>query len=869
LAGAVVAGAALLQHQAGFHRTVEYPLPATAMSRPWAAVRAAAGDAPVVVPGPVVLSEVMTVNADVIFDETRKAADWIELHNRSDRLVPLGGWSLAQGRRTRGRWILPDVTLPPHGHLVVWASGRDLVGSAASRRVWLIVDPDAKRHEIMDDRWLARPLWPQTLRNRTVRRVLVRVRVPETGRYTLWLTARALDSPWGKLGVAVNGEPRVPILIAAGDRARHLRVQRSRDADHALTAGVHDIDIRASAGRVEVRHVALVRAAAPTDPLGLHLHASFRLKQAGEPVTLLDPSGRVRDHVRPPALGAGLSYQRQPAARAWRAGAPSPGGVAMLPAPDLSAYPSVSAGPLRVTLARAPGVDAFHYSRDGAVPTVRHPRLEGALSITQPSVLRVGGFAEGQPVTPIATRQFWIGPLPADPALMVAVDPQLLYDKETGILPNFRWHRRWRYPGATVGGTLQRQRLASRPSPGKLWEPVAHLLVVDSTGVLHDGPVGLQRHSDDQLRIAARPSLGTDHLPATLLQPALEPAPRTLIIDPEVIGWVDQVVYDMIRAAGGVAPRSRVVRLLLNGQPAAEPAWTPGIARLFERVDDRFLLARWGHANFDLIKGSPFQVRLGSAVSFDRLVRRLERPGWTLKDVERLVDIDRLIVLNFTLAFLAPQTLDGSQGYLAFDRSQDPPFLRPIAWDADHSFRNLELDMLARWGPDLQRGGFGYESRFLPVRMVLHLIEHDAGFRDRYLRHAERMLNHVFTLGWWGARRHAFGWAEQPDAVDMIERFLRERPARVRRSLASQLKTPLPHRVHVAVQGPGRLMIDGVPYDGAYEGYYFPGGVLEVSVPENLQEAFRGLTVNGQPVVVMPYRRTVDEALEVEARFAK
>ncbi|HEX2500344.1 MAG TPA: CotH kinase family protein, partial [Methylomirabilota bacterium] len=382
--------------------------------------------------------------------------------------------------------------------------------------------------------------------------------------------------------------------------------------------------------------------------------------------------------------------------------------------------------------------------------------------------------------------------------------------------------------------------------------------------------VGIQRHSDDQLRIAARPSLGASHLPAMLLRPALEPAPRTLIIDPQKIGWVDQLVYDLVRTAGGVAPRSRVVRTLLNGQPAAaEPTWTPGIARLFERVDDRFLLARWGHANFDLIKGSPFQVRLGSAASFDRLAAALERPGWRLADVERHVDIDALIVLNFALTFLASQTTDGFQGYLAFDRTRDPPLLWTIAWDADHSFRDLELDMLAKWGPHLERGAYGYDSRFLPVWVVLRQLEHDADFRARYLRHAERMLNHVFTLEQWHARRGDLGWAEQPDAVALIERFLRERPTRVRQSLSAQLGVSSPHRVRVAMLGPGRLVIDGVERDGAYEGHYFPGGVLEVSVPDALRWAFRGLTVNGQAVPALPYRRAVDGTLEVQARFAE
>jgi lamin tail-like protein/CotH protein len=873
LVGAVLAGTVLLVVallQVG-GRIERHPAPPLASSRATAsAATSAAGNSLGAPRGPLVLSEVMPVNADVVFDETRKASDWIELHNRSDAPVRLGGWSLAQGRRTRGRWILPDVAVPPHGHLIVWASGRDLVGSAASRRVWLIVDRRASKHRVVDDRALALPTWTRPLRERSVRRVRVRVHVPEPGRYALWLTARALDSPRGDLRISVGSGRAVHVSIPAGDRARHLPVAApERQADHALTAGVHEVDIGALAGRVEVRHVALVRAAGPEDPLGLHLHASFRLKRAGELVTLVDPLGRAQDEVLAPRLAAGLSYQRQAGSAVWHAGTPSPGGIAMLPAPDLSGQPSVSVTPLRVQLAPSPGVDALHHSRDGAIPTARHPRLDGPLRLTEPGVLRVRGFTAGRPVTPVTTRQFWIGPLPTEPVLMLALDPALLHDVELGILPNTEWHRRPRGADATLRRTLERQPPVSRPSPGRLWEPVAHLLVVDHTGAVHDGPVGLQRHSDDQLKVTARPSLGAHHLPATLLRPVLEPAPQALIIDPQDIGWVDHLVYDMIRAAGGTAPRSRVVHARFNGRIATEHRWLPGLAWLFETVDERFLQARWGHGDFDLVKGSPFRVLLGTAASFDRLVAWIERPDRTLAEAERLVDLDSLIILNFALVFLATQTLDGAQGYLAFDRSREPALLRPIAWDADHSFNDLRLDMLANWAPDLRHGQYGHHSRFLPVWVVLRLLEQDAAFRGRYLRQAERMLNHVFTLEWWRSRRGDFGWAEQPGVVERIESFLRDRPARVRESLSRHLRTPPPHRVRVAVRGPGRLLVDGFAHAGPYEGHYFQGGVLELDVPDTLRGAFRGLTVNGRPAGAIPYRRVVAEPLEIEAVFSE
>jgi hypothetical protein len=233
------------------------------------------------------------------------------------------------------------------------------------------------------------------------------------------------------------------------------------------------------------------------------------------------------------------------------------------------------------------------------------------------------------------------------------------------------------------------------------------------------------------------------------------------------------------------------------------------------------------------------------------------------------VDVDSLIVLNFAQVFLAPETIEGVQGYLAFDRTREPPLLRPIAWDLDQSFRQVRLDMLARWPFRLKHDGYEVHSRFLPVWIVLNLLENDAAFRDRYLRIAERMLNHVFTLEWWRARKDEFGWSQQPVVIGNIEHFLRERPARVRDSLAARLETPPPHRVRVAVRGPGHVRIDGFTYPGPYEGHYFRGGALEVDVPDVLRRGFRRLTVNSQSTETLPYRRVVEEPLEIEAVFAE
>jgi hypothetical protein len=73
----------------------------------------------------VVIHEFMASNISGLMDETGRAEDWIELHNRGNAPARLNGWSLTDDPRWPDQWQLPDVTLPAGGYLVVFASAHD------------------------------------------------------------------------------------------------------------------------------------------------------------------------------------------------------------------------------------------------------------------------------------------------------------------------------------------------------------------------------------------------------------------------------------------------------------------------------------------------------------------------------------------------------------------------------------------------------------------------------------------------------------------------------------------------------------------------------------------------------------------------
>src|SRR5262249_46346761 len=201
--------------------------------------------------------------------------------------------------------------------------------------------------------------------------------------------------------------------------------------------------------------LALVRPGPLEDRFALQVHTDFRLKQGREAVMLVDAWGVVRDETPVPDHAPTLTLQRDPETLAWRVDLPTPAGRQFYPGPDLAGYPSLSPTPIAIAPARPPGVEEIRYTSDGSIPTIATPRLEGPLRVTGPTALRLRGYSGGAPVTPIVTRQFWIGPPPSAPTLMLALDPALINDPEIGIELNDRWRRQQELPDDPALGPLQ------------------------------------------------------------------------------------------------------------------------------------------------------------------------------------------------------------------------------------------------------------------------------------------------------------------------------------------------------------------------------------------------------------------------------
>jgi hypothetical protein len=71
------------------------------------------------------IAEFMAANGETLYDGDGDASDWLELENLSASTVDLTGWSLTDDADELAKWVLPAVTLPPGGRLLVFASDKD------------------------------------------------------------------------------------------------------------------------------------------------------------------------------------------------------------------------------------------------------------------------------------------------------------------------------------------------------------------------------------------------------------------------------------------------------------------------------------------------------------------------------------------------------------------------------------------------------------------------------------------------------------------------------------------------------------------------------------------------------------------------
>jgi hypothetical protein len=174
------------------------------------------------------------------------------------------------------------------------------------------------------------------------------------------------------------------------------------------------------------------------------LHTNFSIKSSGEKIWLTSSTGTVIDSLPPTDIKADFSVGRFPNGTGdWVLFyEPSPNaenvesvfvGQCEIPVPStLAGYYS---GSVEVSFSSSTPNAEMHYTTNGAVPTEKSKKVEGAISISKTTTLRVQAFSPDLQPSKIATNTYFIDEDFTFPVVSVTTDPYNLYDSEYGIFP--------------------------------------------------------------------------------------------------------------------------------------------------------------------------------------------------------------------------------------------------------------------------------------------------------------------------------------------------------------------------------------------------------------------------------------------------
>ncbi|MFA4851159.1 MAG: CotH kinase family protein [Bacteroidales bacterium] len=73
----------------------------------------------------VVINEICSRNATIIYDEDGDNEDWIELYNTGTSPINLNGYFISDDNLNYQKWQFPNVTIQPYSFLTLFASGKD------------------------------------------------------------------------------------------------------------------------------------------------------------------------------------------------------------------------------------------------------------------------------------------------------------------------------------------------------------------------------------------------------------------------------------------------------------------------------------------------------------------------------------------------------------------------------------------------------------------------------------------------------------------------------------------------------------------------------------------------------------------------
>lgn len=418
--------------------------------------------------GALIISEICPDPLSGYRDADGELCDWVELYNTTGSPVSLDNYALSDREDQPLKWRFPDgAMVAPYGYYIVYCSGKEVVSGPtdvphASFRI-------SAEHDtiVLSDN-----------RGRLVDRVTID-NIPEDASY-----ARNED---GSFSIHQRTTPQLPntesganqmdvYLRALNETGVYItEVMASNDTTETGSAEYVDwiemynsstatVDLSGyglsdSIGRARKWQFAEGTTIAPgeykiiwcdgdaTKDTAAEAHTSFKLLKGGSEILVFaDPSGKILDKVVLPAVPTNVSYGRA----AGREGffyydVPTPGAqngmtgfLGYADAPGLTVEPGMHDQGVKVGFTIPEGTSVF-YTTDGSDPS---PYSSNSIAYTgqeielnKTVVLRACAYPYDTQYreSTITTGTYFINVYHMVPVASLTIDPQLLWDEETGM----------------------------------------------------------------------------------------------------------------------------------------------------------------------------------------------------------------------------------------------------------------------------------------------------------------------------------------------------------------------------------------------------------------------------------------------------
>ncbi len=448
------------------------------------------------------------------------------------------------------------------------------------------------------------------------------------------------------------------------------------------------------------------------------------------------------------------------------------------------------------------------------------------------------------------------------PVLSLVLDDAGLYHPDTGLIPN-------------------------KSSRGRQWERPASCSYFDEKGNLRFASmVGVRIHGGKRMqlynsyRLYFRTEYGRSRFPD--FQPRMEFSSKAEPVKRLVVhhtawpegGWYfnNTLAYDIAQRIGCQVPETQLALLYINGVEQGVYFFAP-------HLGERLLQSYFGHDDFVFYKRRSAITPEAYALSVDLLWGPATDPEkLSMEKVGKRIDLDNLARHLFSFLFCG--TTDWFQGVAVLDTSTLDNKVFWINWDMDQSFIQDVLSdkiVMTEW----QQRGWGlvytlfppYPAHDVRPKLFSRLMNEDPAYREYVLTLYRDLLNHRLNarfakerIEYYSSMLESYG-KKETKYMKMLDEFMKRRPAVIRQETEKLFK--LGPSLLCQVTGPADIQyeIDGYDELSGYQGYYFKGSRITVSIDAPYQKKFSYWLVNEKRVDSSRLDFEVREDLIIEPVF--